>query len=253
MNSYLPYGYLYANAYALLSCFNGELLSMPLQAYGLGNGHRFYAPALMRFLSADPLSPFEKGGTNTYAYCSNDSVNYLDPTGGSRKFLAYSAKRYSAKNRQAPTSRVAVSSWPELLQQRPILESVSQHLSSQEINNLITVHPGIKADMAELSIKRATPESTTPIFNRGADEFTEIALSNYFAQNHLTREEFTQLLTRRTAALRAGYDYGMKDYEKFLARARLKRPDQKIVKTVYNQVRDLWSTKRQVGSSLQNR
>lgn len=238
MNSYLPYGYLYANAYALLSCFNGELLSMPLQAYGLGNGHRFYAPALMRFLSPDPLSPFEKGGTNTYAYCSNDPVNYLDPTGGCRKL--FSGKR------PAPNSRVAVGGLPALLKHRTILKSVSQHLSSKEISNLTNVLPGIKADMAGISMKRATPESTTPIFNRGADEFTEIALSNYFAQNHLTREEFNQLLTGRTKALRAGYDYGMKDYEKFLARARLKRPDQKIVKTVYNQVRDLWSTKRQV-------
>lgn len=242
MNSYLPYGYLYANAYALLSCFNGELLSMPLQAYGLGNGHRFYAPALMRFLSADPLSPFEKGGTNTYAYCSNDPVNYLDPTGGSPVLFAFSAKRYSAKNRQAPTSRVAVSSWPELLQQGPILKRVSQHLSTQEINNLIKVHPVIKADIARFSLKRATPELTTPAFNRGADEFTEIALSNFFAQNHLTREELSQLLNRRIKALRAGKGYDREDYEKSLARARLKRPDQKIVKTVYNQVRDLWSS-----------
>lgn len=202
-------------------------------AYGLGNGHRFYAPSLMRFLSADPLSPFGKGGTNTYAYCSNDPVNYLDPTGGWKLF---------SRKRPAPISSLAVVGLPELLQNRPILENVSQHLSSQAINNLTTILPGIKAEMAGISMKRATPELTTPAFNRGADEFTEIALSNFLAQNHLTREEFTRLLTGRTKALRADYGYGMKDYEKYLARARLKRPDQKIVKTVYNQVRDLWST-----------
>lgn len=49
--------------------------------YLLGNGHRLYNPALMRFHSADRLSPFERGGLNTYAYCQGDPVNHTDPSG----------------------------------------------------------------------------------------------------------------------------------------------------------------------------
>lgn len=49
--------------------------------YLLGNGYRAYSPVLMRFLSADALSPFGEGGANAYAYCQNDPVNNVDPSG----------------------------------------------------------------------------------------------------------------------------------------------------------------------------
>ncbi|MNN36772.1 hypothetical protein D3C81_1506800 [compost metagenome] len=42
-----------------------------------------YLPALMRFASPDALSPFLKGGINSYSYCAGDPVNYSDPTGQS--------------------------------------------------------------------------------------------------------------------------------------------------------------------------
>lgn len=63
--------------------FNGECVLKPLEYYALGAGHRLYSPSLMRFLSADLLSPFEKGGLNAYAYCAGDPVNRIDPTGQS--------------------------------------------------------------------------------------------------------------------------------------------------------------------------
>jgi hypothetical protein len=47
----------------------------------------------MRFYSADSLSPFGKGGLNSYCYCLGDPVNRTDPTG------------HKPSGRQAPTGR----------------------------------------------------------------------------------------------------------------------------------------------------
>jgi len=59
--------------------FNGEFQERR-GVYLLGS-YRAYNPALMRFHSADSLSPFGRGGLNAYAYCLGDPVNYRDPTG----------------------------------------------------------------------------------------------------------------------------------------------------------------------------
>jgi RHS repeat-associated protein len=61
--------------------FTGQLRDSFTGCYHLGNGHRTYNPVLMRFHSADRLSPFGKGGINAYAYCQNDPVNFHDPSG----------------------------------------------------------------------------------------------------------------------------------------------------------------------------
>lgn len=42
-------------------------------------GYRFYDPRTGKWLSRDPIE--EKGGLNTTAYCNNDPINKLDPTG----------------------------------------------------------------------------------------------------------------------------------------------------------------------------
>ena len=61
--------------------FTGERRDAISQGFLLGNGQRLYRPGLMRFCSADSLSPFGKGGLNAYAYCQGDPVNYFDRSG----------------------------------------------------------------------------------------------------------------------------------------------------------------------------
>lgn len=61
--------------------FNGVLHEAGTCWQLLGNGRRAYNPVLMRFHSPDRLSPFGRGGVNTYAYCRHDPINYIDPDG----------------------------------------------------------------------------------------------------------------------------------------------------------------------------
>lgn len=79
---YTPYGYhVSANTGKGQCKFNGEMQDDLSGNYFLGNGHRIYSPIQMRFISYDQLSPFGRGGLNGYAYCSNDPINFTDPTG----------------------------------------------------------------------------------------------------------------------------------------------------------------------------
>ncbi|VVM73725.1 hypothetical protein PS645_01898 [Pseudomonas fluorescens] len=80
--AYSPYGHRCPlNSRKSLLAFNGERPNLATGDYLLGNGHRAYNPALMRFNSPDKLSPFGRGGMNVYAYCKGDPVNFNDPTG----------------------------------------------------------------------------------------------------------------------------------------------------------------------------
>jgi RHS repeat-associated protein len=82
--TYSPYGYRQlGNGLLSLLGFNGERLDPVIGNYLLGNGNRAFNPVLMRFNSPDRLSPFGKGGLNSYAYCSGDPINLYDPDGHS--------------------------------------------------------------------------------------------------------------------------------------------------------------------------
>ncbi len=61
--------------------FTGAFRDSICACMALGNGYRWYLPALMRFNATDSLSPFGAGGPNAYAYCHTDPINYNDPTG----------------------------------------------------------------------------------------------------------------------------------------------------------------------------
>ena len=86
--TYSPYGHHYLDK-GLMSVlrFNGERPDPMTGHYLLGNGYRTYNPTLMRFNSPDSLSPFSKGGINTYAYCKGDPINFNDPSGHIPTFI----------------------------------------------------------------------------------------------------------------------------------------------------------------------
>ncbi|MDB5993652.1 MAG: yd repeat-containing protein, partial [Pseudomonas sp.] len=76
--------------------FNGERLD-PVTGHYLLGSYRAFNPWLMRFNSPDSLSPFGNGGFNCYAYCSNDPINFYDPTGLSGIKVAVNIARWRAR------------------------------------------------------------------------------------------------------------------------------------------------------------
>lgn len=78
--AFTPFGHM-PTAISVSIGFVGERLDLASGCYLFGAGHRSYSPKLMRFHSPDSESPFLRGGINTFAYCSNDPVNYSDPSG----------------------------------------------------------------------------------------------------------------------------------------------------------------------------
>jgi len=94
LHAYSPYGFMKTSPAPALG-FCGQRPDPFTGNYPLGNGRRFYNPILMRFMKPDAFSPFAKGGINAYAYCSNDPVNFTDPSG---QFLQYAGPIRSILN-----------------------------------------------------------------------------------------------------------------------------------------------------------
>lgn len=80
--AYTPYGHRPpGNGLLSLLGFNGERADSVTGHYLLGMGYRAFNPVLMCFNSPDEMSPFDRGGINSYAYCLNDPINRKDPSG----------------------------------------------------------------------------------------------------------------------------------------------------------------------------
>jgi RHS repeat-associated protein len=77
---YTVYGYSEESAGDSSIAFVGEMKDEKTGWYLLGS-YRAYNPRLMRFHSPDGLSPFGRGGFNSYAYCGGNPVTRVDPTG----------------------------------------------------------------------------------------------------------------------------------------------------------------------------
>ena len=83
--AFTPYGFEWGVSTGGSSlAFNGQLVDAQTGLYLLGAGRRAYSPVVMRFISADRISPFGAGGVNAYAYCEGDPVNYSDNSGMNR-------------------------------------------------------------------------------------------------------------------------------------------------------------------------
>ncbi len=79
--AYSPYGHCKTVKTRTLLAYTGQPFERSAHGYLLGNGYRLYVPSLMRFVQADGLSPFNKGGINSYGYCQGDPVNRSDTNG----------------------------------------------------------------------------------------------------------------------------------------------------------------------------
>ena len=80
--AYTPYGHRFIdNGLPNLLGFNGERQDSLTGNYLLGNGYRTFNPELMRFNNPDNLSPFGRGGLNSYSYCGGNPISRKDPTG----------------------------------------------------------------------------------------------------------------------------------------------------------------------------
>lgn len=93
--AYTPYGHRLAESgLTSLLGFAGERPDSVTGHYLLGNGYRAFNPVLMRFNSPDSLSPFGKGGVNSYMYCLGDPINLVDEDGHSAFGVAIAAVRW---------------------------------------------------------------------------------------------------------------------------------------------------------------
>ncbi|MFJ4383103.1 RHS repeat-associated core domain-containing protein [Pseudomonas sp. NPDC089408] len=79
--AYLPYGFHNQQPdLPDLPAYRGALPDRLLPGYSLGAGYRTFNTRLMRFQSADSMSPFGAGGINAYVYTLGDPVNLFDPS-----------------------------------------------------------------------------------------------------------------------------------------------------------------------------
>ncbi|MFJ4445827.1 RHS repeat-associated core domain-containing protein [Pseudomonas sp. NPDC089422] len=115
---------------------NGQPVDRLTRRYQLGHGHREYDPAIMRFASADGLSPFGKGGINAYAYCENDPVNKSDPSGqwGQRRSLPENSIFRTTRRRHSAFSPMGGSSSANPVDARG---PMSRFIAGSELDELL--------------------------------------------------------------------------------------------------------------------
>lgn len=130
----------------LLSRFTGQSWLPSAIGYLLGNGHRLFNSRLMRFHSADSFSPFGKGGLNAYAYCGNDPINRVDPSG------RFFGRLYKKLNGGYSYKKLA----PRLDERRPNLSrneynKLSKSISKRQLRSEKKLELGLKYDAPHIT------------------------------------------------------------------------------------------------------
>ena len=232
--TYSPYGHSTSLTPLVLIRYNAEYWNRELQIYHLGLGHRPYKPSLMRFISPDRLSPFEKGGINTYSYCSGDPINYSDPSGRNRLFnkkiqpqvshVAASPSIVSAINRTKQKDQTPIND-----PQRRVLEKRVSRLNSAEILELEIADPSLSRDLsASSSIKAKALITHDAAILKATSDMSLDELSGYniadiealqnYKSNDLTRNQALVLFDLKIYKIRLGYRFDIWDSRRYTMR-----------------------------------
>lgn len=170
--AYGPYGHCVADSgRTTLLGFNGERSDPMTGDYLLGNGYRAFSPVSMRFNSSDFLSPFNKGGINSYAYCLGDPINRTDANGRFSKFILAGISRWrgrlhvNALNRSKAVQEVAATGIVEINDALYSLKSnvtpvqaVKAHEKISYLNNLAMRQANLNGKFTD-DFARASRES----------------------------------------------------------------------------------------------
>ncbi|MFG0543588.1 RHS repeat-associated core domain-containing protein [Pseudomonas sp. YQ_5] len=179
---FTPYGHSGAiGDAAIVTGFNGVPFDIHANCYHLGQGYRAFFPGLMRFSSADRLSPFGLGGLNAYAYCNGDPVNYGDPQGAARVLIgragntarsgkvtargqfgigntSHEVKSYRNAMRENEKAQVqGVEIALDLLNHEvDLFNGVTKHLKRWDFHSAARINPGVQENLIKASTKAFT-------------------------------------------------------------------------------------------------
>lgn len=196
--SYTPYGVSLAKSSACLG-YDGEMYNPIADGYHLGQGYRLYSPRLMRFVSPDSLSPFQRGGLNAYAAFGNHPLGWVDPDGHGPKMqrtMQYYKREskvsinsvQAAKARQTVQKKHALDKIPLLKDSQP--EEYQQYLD--QFNLMDDVSASVFQVIADRKQVMDMKGAHKFIFTReselitGNESFVEFAhpMLNYFSSSN---------------------------------------------------------------------
>lgn len=140
--------------------FNGERRAPVTGHYLLGQGYRAYNPVLMRFNSPDTLSPFNKGGINSYAYCLRDPINLIDTDGHSAASLIATIFRNIPAFDQVPRLNIVHHAAANAA---PVLEPLGRVRFALRGNNSMALVPADRASVVTVPTSRAAAAIEAPI------------------------------------------------------------------------------------------
>ncbi|MNP37728.1 hypothetical protein D3C76_1311900 [compost metagenome] len=108
----------------------------------------------MRFDSPDTFSPFGKGGVNAYAYCQNDPINQVDPSGNISYHLRSFAKwigNLTGSRKPSPKLGDAFS----VITEPDVRKMIFNQLPAKDLGNLASTSKGFHFEIGALSINNA--------------------------------------------------------------------------------------------------